>query len=57
MCFLIGIGFNKYEPINVIEVLKPVVGAFFLSSIPSLTAAAAAAPDQKSSGAPWTHAS
>lgn len=53
MCFLIGIGFNKYEPINVIEVLKPVVGAFFLSSIPSLTAA----PDQKSSGAPWTHAS
>lgn len=23
--FLIGIGFNKYQPINVIEVLKPVV--------------------------------
>lgn len=30
---LIGIGFNKYLPINVIEVLNPVAGAF-LSSIP-----------------------
>lgn len=37
--FLIGIGFNKYQPINVIEVLKPVVDSLSFPFQSSVTAA------------------